>query len=135
MSPCAHQRCRSRPLPLELRDRLGCFLLQARVGTAVHGSRANGMAAAGADLDIAVRVSPEEFDALIEARFKNPKPGSAKWETRRRAIETGKIQSGEAGLRRVRKEVEAQLGWEVDLSVVKIGGAFDEGPYIQLDAR
>ena len=48
------------------------------------------------------------------------------------AKETGKIQSGEAGLRGVRKDLESLLGKEVDISVIRQGGQFDKGPYMQL---
>jgi hypothetical protein len=48
------------------------------------------------------------------------------------AIETGKIQSGEAGLRGVRKELEDQLNMPVDISVIREGGPFDQGPFVPL---
>ncbi len=50
----------------------------------------------------------------------------------RHARETGKIQAGEAGLRSLRKELEADLRMEVDISVVRKGGPFDKGPYVSL---
>ena len=50
----------------------------------------------------------------------------------RHALETGKIQAGEAGLRSLRKALERELGFDVDLSVVLDGGPFDRGPYIPL---
>lgn len=43
------------------------------------------------------------------------------------AIKTGKIQSGEAGLRPLRKNLEKLLGKDVDISVIKKGGEFDNG--------
>ncbi|MFI7285123.1 hypothetical protein ACIBRY_00375 [Streptomyces anulatus] len=46
--------------------------------------------------------------------------------------ETGKIQAGEAGLRSLRKALEAQLGMEVDLSIIRRGGPFDNPPYIRV---
>jgi hypothetical protein len=48
------------------------------------------------------------------------------------AVETGKIQAGEAGLRATRRELEQLLGMPVDISVTKRGGAFDQGPYIPI---
>lgn len=48
------------------------------------------------------------------------------------AIETGKIQSGEAGLRNLRKELQDLLGVEVDISIIRIGGAFDNGTQLPL---
>lgn len=99
---------------------------------AVHGSRAAGTATAKSDIDIAIRVASDDFDNLIKQRFQFPNPGSAKERTMLHAMETGKIQSGEAGLRSVRKYLEQQLGMDVDISVIRVGGAFDKGPYIQV---
>ena len=48
------------------------------------------------------------------------------------AIKTGKIQAGEAGLRGVRVKLEGKLGMEVDLSVIRKGGPFDNPPFIPL---
>jgi hypothetical protein len=98
----------------------------------VHGSRAAGTAQPGSDLDIAVRVPKETFDQTIEDRFGTPNPGSAKERTMQNAIKTGKIQAGEAGLRGLRQAIAKELGMDVDLSIVKIGGEFDEGPWIPL---
>jgi Nucleotidyltransferase domain len=98
----------------------------------VHGSRASGTAHAGSDIDIVVRVTSDRFDDLVRQRFGTPSPGSAKERTMLHAIETGKIQAGEAGLRATRRELEQLLGIPVDISVVKRGGAFDQGPYIPI---
>ena len=48
------------------------------------------------------------------------------------AMKTGKIHAGEAKLRPFRKELKALLGMKVDLSVIKAGGQFDQGPFITL---
>jgi hypothetical protein len=99
----------------------------------VQGSRAAGTARANSDIDFAIRVSPERFEQILKERFKVPNPGSANERTMLRAIETGKIQTGELGLRGPRNEVQRLLGLEkVDLSVVKARGAFDQGPFIDL---
>ena len=98
----------------------------------VQGSRAAGTAKATSDIDFAVRVSQEQFDARIKARFGTPNPGSAKFKTMQHAIETGKIQAGEAGLRGVRVDLEGKLGMEVDISVIRKGGPFDNPPFIPL---
>ncbi len=98
----------------------------------VHGSRASGTARAASDIDTAVRVGPDEFDDLIRARFGTPNPGSAKERTMLHAIRTGKIHSGEAGLRGLRKQLEELLGFDVDISVIRRGGPFDQGPRIPL---
>jgi hypothetical protein len=98
----------------------------------VQGSRTNGTARVDSDIDFAVRVSPEKFDELISQRFGSPNPGSAKEKTMLHAIETGKIQAGEAGLRSLRQQLQQELGIDVDISIIKSGGAFDNGPYIPL---
>jgi hypothetical protein len=97
---------------------------------AVHGSRADGTARATSDIDIAVRVDRTEFEALVRKRFGDPAPGSAKERTMLHALNTGKLQAGEAGLRPLRLELEGALGTEVDISVVARGGPFDNGPYL-----
>jgi hypothetical protein len=98
----------------------------------VQGSRAAGTAGATSDLDIAIRVSSEEFDAIIAKRFGTPNVGSAKWKTMQRAIESGKIQRGEIGLSGVGEELQGSLGMKVDISVIRIGGQFDNGSLIPL---
>ncbi|USB32579.1 S8 family serine peptidase [Paenibacillus sp. YPG26] len=98
----------------------------------VQGSRANGTARVDSDIDFAVRVSPEKFDELVKQRFGTPNRGSAKEKTMLHAIKTGKIQAGEAGLSSFRKQLQQELGIDVDISIIKSGGSFDNGPYIRL---
>ncbi|WP_030395652.1 nucleotidyltransferase domain-containing protein [Kitasatospora purpeofusca] len=96
----------------------------------VQGSRAAGTARPDSDIDFAIRVSSERFDQLIGDCFGTPNPGSAKEKTRNRAVESGKIQAGEAGMRGLRKLLARTLGMKVDLSVIRIGGPFDNPPFI-----
>lgn len=98
----------------------------------VQGSRANGTARTDSDIDFAIRVSSEKFSELVEERFKTPNPGSSKEKTMIHAIATGKIQSGEAGLRKLRKHLQVELGIDVDISIIKIDGPFDNPPFIKL---
>lgn len=100
---------------------------------AVHGSRAAGTAKPTSDIDIAIRVSPKKFAELIRARFGTPASGSAKERTMLHAISTGKIQAGEAGLRGLRRQLAQETGMAVDISVIRVGGPFDKGPYIPLE--
>jgi hypothetical protein len=74
----------------------------------------------------------EAFDEAIKTRFGIPNLGSAKERTMLHAIETGKIQAGEAGLRGLRKTVEAIIELDVDISLVRIGGPTDNGTWIKL---
>jgi len=96
----------------------------------VQGSRAKGTAQPESDIDIAIRVSPERFDQIIEEAFGTPNPGSALERTKLRAIESGLMQRGEIGLRR-----EGEIGITVQISVVREGGLFDVGPLIPLGAN
>jgi Domain of unknown function (DUF4157)/Nucleotidyltransferase domain len=98
----------------------------------VHGSRAAGNARPDSDIDIAVRVQKDKFDQIIQDSFGKPNPGSAKQRTMLNAVKTGKIQAGEAGLRGLRQSVAKDIGMDVDLSVIQIGGEFDNGPWIPL---
>ena len=98
----------------------------------VQGSRAKGTAKPTSDIDFAIRVSPEKFDELRKDSFskvKPPNPGSAKEKTMLHAIETGKIQSGEAKLSKFREQLQQELGMDVDISIIKIGGPFDNPPF------
>ena len=52
-----------------------------------------------------LRNAGDKFDSLINQYFKLPNPGSAKERTMLHAIETGKIQAGEAKLSGLRKEL------------------------------
>lgn len=61
-----------------------------------------------------------------------PNSGTAKERTMLHAIETGKIQAGEAGLRGLRKELEKIFGMEVDISIIEIDGPFDNPPFIPI---
>lgn len=107
----------------------------SHIGEDIHvqGSRANGTARLDSDLDIAIRISDEGFEKFLTERFGSPNPGTAKQRTMLHARETGKIQAGEAGLRQLRRNLEGQLGMEVDISVIRIGGQFDRPPYLELN--
>ena len=62
--------------------------------------------------------------------FGTPNKGSALERTMENAMKTGKIQAGEAGLSGLRKNLEKLLGMKVDVSIIKKGGAFDNGAQI-----
>jgi hypothetical protein len=111
--------------------------VRARAGhltedTRVHGSRARADARPDSDLDIALLVSVDRFEEVLEQRFGKPNPGSAKERTMQHAREVGKIQGGELGLRALRRDIEEELGLDVDISLIRIEGPFDKGPYIRL---
>ena len=96
----------------------------------VMGSRAGGTATATSDIDIAIRVSPAQFDMLIERALARAR-GSA-LNTRAMAIERGRIHTGEAGLRGLRDQIEVQTGFRAQVSVIRAGSMFDNGPQTPL---
>jgi hypothetical protein len=98
----------------------------------VQGSRAGGTAPASSDVDFAIRVPKDQFDALIKKYFKTPNPGSTAEITMNYSINNGIIQSGEAKLRSLRLELEKLLGVDVDISIILKDGPFDNGPMIKL---
>jgi predicted nucleotidyltransferase len=101
----------------------------------VQGSRAAGTARPTSDIDFAIRQSPEEFEAFVRSRFGTPNPGSAKEQTMLTAIENGRVHAGEAGLRRLRNQLEQALGIKVDIAVIRRGGPFDQGPSIPIPRK
>lgn len=98
----------------------------------VQGSRTGGTARTASDIDIAIRISPERFNAFINdpklSRLASPRLGSSLSDTRLRAIQTGKIQAGEANLSRLRRRIANHLGIDVDLSIILRSRQFDNGP-------
>lgn len=98
------------------------------------GSRSGGTAKPNSDFDFGVRVSPERFDELVAQQFAGAK-GAAKISTRDYSIRDGRIQTGEAGLRDVRRTIAQTLGVpeaKVQISVIRAGGWFDNGPQTRL---
>jgi hypothetical protein len=89
-------------------------------------------------LDIAIRVSPAEFDrimndpTIVTNQFRNPNPGSANARTRETAIQQGRIHAGEARLSNLANQLEQQYGRPVDISIIRSGGPFDNGPQTPL---
>ena len=98
----------------------------------IQGSRAAYTARSDSDLDVAVLVPPADFERLWQDRFGGRVGGTAAWRTGQHAMAMGKIQSGEAGLRGLRHRIEAYLGMDVDISVIRRGGPFDQGTRIPI---
>ncbi|MFJ6914868.1 RHS repeat-associated core domain-containing protein [Streptomyces sp. NPDC101133] len=103
----------------------------------IQGSRASGNTGGRSDVDIAVRVSPETFEALIAKRWSSVNPGSSQARTRDHAVATGKITAGDVRprLSGIKKDVAKALGDEVDhvdVSVIRVGGPFDQGPFVRI---
>ncbi|MEZ0371715.1 MAG: hypothetical protein ACAI44_21665 [Candidatus Sericytochromatia bacterium] len=117
---------------VRINQKFGLNLNLSDVKLMTHGSRAARTASATSDIDVAIRVSPEEFERAVRKLFNNPNPGSAKERTMLHAIRTGKIQRGEIDMRNLGKELASKLGFDVDISIIRIGGPFDRGPYLPL---
>jgi hypothetical protein len=75
-------------------------------------------------------VPPDKYNDMVRQAFGTPNPGSAKEKTMLRALESGKLDGGEAGLRQVRSELQRILNTKVDISVIRQGSSFDRGPFI-----
>ena len=52
--------------------------------------------------------------------------------TRAMAIERSRIHTGEAGLRGLRRQIEIETGFDVQISVIRAGGIFDNDPQTPL---
>jgi hypothetical protein len=111
----------------DLRAELGRFGGDIRV----QGSRAAGVAQEGGDIDIAIRVPQERFDQIVDDVFSQAKEGSSLWRTMEHARATGKIQRRWLGLSNFAKQMQAKYGFaDSDISVVLIGGATDNKPWV-----
>ncbi|MCX5613494.1 hypothetical protein OHB39_39300 [Streptomyces sp. NBC_00047] len=111
--------------------------LKVEATVAVQGSRVTGNMTGASDLDIAVRVTPEVFNAMAAQRWSGVTPGTARARTGAWAVETGKITAGDAipRLSGARDKIQGILGSEVDhvdVSIIRIGGPFDNGPFIHV---
>lgn len=117
-------------------DEMGVLVRQATEhidGEAlIHGSRGSGVARLDSDIDIAILVDDAEFDRLMDEAFGTPNPGSARERTMDHADLVGKIRTGDARLRDVRAQLMELLGYDVDISIIRRGGAFDQGPYLSI---
>lgn len=99
----------------------------------VMGSRAAGTAKPSSDIDIGIRVSPEKFNEEIERAFKNSQNARAR--TKDVSVRDGRIQTGEAKLEKLRKEIANILGFDwrkVQISIIRQGGKFDNGAQTSL---
>lgn len=111
--------------------------LKVEANAVVQGSRVTGNTTGASDLDIAIRVTPEVFNAMAAQRWNGVTPGTARAKTGAWALETGKITAGDAipKLSKMRAKIQQTLGDEVDhvdVSIIKIGGQFDNGPFINI---
>lgn len=100
----------------------------------IQGSRVNGKATATSDIDIAIRLSPDDFTRFLDTQSKlaSPNYGSAAFRSREAAIAGGRIFAREAKLAPTRDSIRAVLGRKVDLSIIRAGGPFDTGPQLAL---
>lgn len=89
---------------------------------------------AAKDVDIAVLVSKNDFERLLEKSFGTPNPGSSAESTMLHAKRVGKITAGrlKPRLSALRDALQGILGKKVDLSIILKGGEFDVGPFFPL---
>lgn len=106
----------------------------------IQGSRAGGTARSDSDIDIAIRVSPEKFNeiindpSVIRRDLLNPNFESAAGRTRQHIIERQRIHAGEANLSDLKNEMH-RFGIDADVSIIMSGGLFDNDPQIPLTFR
>ncbi len=101
----------------------------------VHGSRAMGTATKTSDIDVAIRVPKEKFNQILKEAFKNVKrgSGSSAEKTMLYAIKSGKIRRGDVNLSSLGNTLAKKFNLKkVDISIIKEGSAFDQGPWIKL---
>ena len=105
----------------------------------IQGSRVSGTSfktgkavTPGSDIDIAIMLNEKAFNQQIIKAFGTKKFGTADGRTMLHAIDNGKITSGRAGLRSLRKELEGVFGTKVDLSIIQRGGKFDNGAQLPI---
>ena len=103
------------------------------------------------DIDVALLVTQDQFDRLIEQSFPNQvksvrargidplrmstgDANSAAERTLANAVEIGILKRDKVvpRLSEVRDQLHVLVGKKVDLSVVKVGGQFDHGPYFPI---
>lgn len=97
----------------------------------VQGSRATGTAAEGSDIDFAVKLGAKEFEAFVRSRFSSATT-SEEATFMQNALEKGILHSGRAGLGKLERGLQKLLGMDVDVSVIRSGGSFDNGTQIPL---
>jgi hypothetical protein len=105
----------------------------------IQGSRASGRAGTFSDLDIAVKVSPERFDKIVEDRFTGNIPKS-RLDRLGPAVKDGRIFARDAGIVQVRNKVAKVLNisnklakQQIQITIVKKGGNFDNGTQIPIE--
>jgi uncharacterized protein YukE len=94
----------------------------------VQGSRAGHSARAGSDVDLGLRVAPEDYERLLHEAFG---PASTR-EAAANAAARGRIFWRHAGLKDLHDALQTDLGRKVDLAIIKRGGQFDNEPWLRL---
>ena len=99
----------------------------------VHGSRAEYRSFPISDIDVGLRVSPEEFARIHKERFSvNVNTDDEKGAVVR-SMTKGIIHGPRAGLKGLTRDLEGIFGKDkVDISVIRRGGYFDLEPWLPL---
>jgi hypothetical protein len=98
----------------------------------VQGSRAGWSARPTSDIDFGIRVDPDRFDELVRQRFGSPNPGSSKERTMLQSFARGRLHTRESGLRGVRGQLSTIFEQDIDISIIRRGGPFDNEPWLPL---
>lgn len=98
----------------------------------VQGCRAEYRAEGICDIDIGLRVSPEEFTRIHRERFVGKVPTRPEKDAMVNSAKNGIVHTNRAGMKSLWEDLEEALGMDVDISVIRRGGAFDQEPWIRL---
>jgi hypothetical protein len=98
----------------------------------VQGSRAAYRTHPRSDLDLGLRVDPEEFRRIVDRRFAGEDLTGDVGDFKKACLEKGIIHWRRAGLKQLQKEIKRTIGRNVDISVISRGGGFDPEPWLRL---
>lgn len=99
----------------------------------VQGSRAKYTVHHRSDIDIGLRVSPEEFARIHRERFSVNVGTPVERTAMANSMTKGIVHANRAGMKDLREDLAAVFDLDkVDISVIRRGGEFDEEPWLRL---
>jgi predicted nucleotidyltransferase len=98
----------------------------------VQGSRAGYSARPDSDIDLGIRVSPEDFREIVWKCFATPNPGSSKEKTLAKCLERGRVHARRAGLVELRNDLDRMFARKADVAIIERGGLFDAEPWLSI---
>jgi nickel-dependent lactate racemase len=99
----------------------------------VQGSRAKYTVHHRSDIDIGLRVTPEEFARIHKERFSVNVTTAKEKDAVVNSMAKGIVHANRAGMKLLREDLAEVFGLEkVDISVIRRGGEFDREPWLRL---